>query len=57
MTRRYIRYVLWFVGVGFAADRKRLGTTAASKLMAGFAEQKANSIPRTFDEGAGMEQK
>lgn len=40
-----------------AADRKRLGTTAASKLMAGFAEQKANSIPRTFDEGAGMEQK
>ena len=48
MTRRYIRYVLWFVGVGFAADRKRLGTTAASKLMAGFAEQKANSITRTF---------
>lgn len=32
MTRRYIRYVLWFVGVGFAADRKRLEREAKYRL-------------------------
>lgn len=41
-----------------AADRKRLGKSAASRLIDGYSEaQSANTIPRTFDEGAGTERK
>lgn len=42
-----------------AANRQVLGDSAAAKLMAGFADsaQKANAIPRTLDEGAGMQRK
>lgn len=41
-----------------SADRKRMGVTAASKLLEGFtAAQTANNIPRTSDEGAGIAEK
>lgn len=40
-----------------AIDRKRLGAMAATKLLLGFEVQTANDIPRTSDEGAGIDGK
>jgi integrase len=39
-----------------AADRQRMGEAAAAKLQAGYDELIGNNTPRTFDDGAGIEQ-